>query len=134
MRLRPYIGPTNVSFYRVQVMEVGEDATAVSGYFTNHTPPSHIGSGADVWITPIGQDNSWPASYDWARSTGWPSPWSDGGYTWIIAALWRVGNGPTNSMTGWNQVHTIYANGTMTVTKFGHTVSRTIQGVYSHSP
>jgi len=43
-----------------------------------------------------------------------------------------VGTGPAHTNdNGWNQVHTLLPNGTMTVTKFGKTVSRTIQNVYS---
>jgi len=136
VHLRPYIGPTNVSFYKVQIEEVGENASDVIGYFTVHSPPSHIGNGADAWIS-LDYDNHWLGDYDWARSNDWPSPWSStnfsgGSYTWNIPSKWRV-KGLTNehSMTGWNQVHTLSSNGTMSVSKFGHTVSRTIQNVYS---
>ncbi len=136
MHIRPFIGPTNVSFYRVQVWEVGEAASGRWGYFNSHTPPSHIGNGANVWID-LDYDNHWKdvGSYtvDWAKSYAWPTTWSDGEYTWNIPAWWRIPGGNTNSLTGWNQVHNISANGTMTVRKFGHTVSRTIQNVYSHS-
>ena len=139
VHLRPYVAPLNVSFYRVQVIEVGEDASSVNGYFTVHTPPSHIGNGADTPIQ-LNEDNSWDPNYDWAKSSGWPSPWassgpppySGGSYTWDIPARWQVGAaGQTNTMTGWNQVHSLDASGTMTINKFGHTVSRTIQNVYS---
>jgi hypothetical protein len=137
MQIRPFIGPTNVSFYRVQVMEVGENATNTSGYFTPNNAPSHIGNGADAWID-LDYDNHWKGDYDWPRSSGWPPPWygsgwSGGSYTWNIPALWRIsGTSKTNSMTGWNQVHDLGPNGTMTVTKFSRHVSRTIQGVYSN--
>jgi hypothetical protein len=135
VHLRPYIGPTNVSFYRVQVMEVGEAASSLSGYFTTNNAPSHIGNGAGAWIQ-LDYDNHWLGDYDWAKSYDWSPPWtgtnwSGGSYTWNIPAVWQIGNGPTNSMNAWNQVHTLNANGTMQVTKFGHTVSRTIQNVYS---
>jgi hypothetical protein len=143
VHLRPYIGPTNVSFYRVQIMEVGEDASGVQGYFTLliHPPPSHIGNGADKWIT-LDYDNHWlPDSNgkdtDWAESYGWSPPWfgstfSGGQYTWDIPAKWRVGGGSDHPMAnGWNQVMTLYANGSMSVTKFSHIVMRTINNVYS---
>jgi hypothetical protein len=138
VHFRPFIGPTNVSFYAVQIKEVGEDATNVTGYFLFHAPPSHIGNGADAWIS-LDYDNHWLGDYDWAKSSGWPPPWSGAGppgfsggsYTWNIPAKWRVNGGSEHEMKGWNQVHTLLGNGTMTVSKFGHSVSRTIQNQYS---
>jgi len=51
MRIRPYIGPTNVSFYRAQILEVGQTASSIEGYFATHTPPNHDSDhGADHWI------------------------------------------------------------------------------------
>ena len=140
VHLRPFIGPTSVSFYRVQIMEVGQNATNLSGYFTPNNAPSHIGNGADVWID-LDYDNHWKdtggVTRDWVTSYGWPPPWYGSGwfggsYTWVIPALWRV-VGTTNqtSMAGWSQVHQLSSDGTMTVSKFGHSVSRTIQGNYS---
>jgi hypothetical protein len=129
MHLYPIIiGPTNVSFYQVKLMEVGEDASNITGYFLTNTPPSHIGNGADVWFS-LSQDNSWPIDWDWAGLWGSPPPWSSGGFTWNIPARWKVGNGSTNSMTGWNQIFSIDANGTVTVQKFGHGVTRTTNDV-----
>jgi len=130
MHLYPIIiGPTNVSFYNVQCVEVGTDASNITGYFLTNTPPSHIGNGADEWFQ-LDQANAWPDTWDWASSYGWPSPWSSGSYTWDIPAQWKVvGSSETNSMTGWNQVHSIDANGTVTVQKFGHNVTRTTNDV-----
>lgn len=117
-------------------MEVGQPATDIVGYFATHTPPDHdYDHGANHWIN-LGCDNSWQGDYDWARSWDWSSPWSGNGfsggsYTFDIPAKWRIGSGPEHSMTGWNQVHTLSGNGTMSVTKFDHTVTRTINNVYS---
>ena len=58
MSLNVWFAPTSVSFYRVQVMEVGEDASDISGYFTLFAPPSHKASGADHWSANLGVDNS----------------------------------------------------------------------------
>ena len=143
VHLRPCIGPTNVSFWRVQIMEVGEDASDVQGYFrqSGNTPGSHIGNGADKWIT-LDCDNNWIADsegeMDWVKSYDWAPPWSavnnfsGGSYTWNIPGKWKVGgNGQTNDLAnGWDQVMTLSGNGTMTVKKFGHTVWRTINNVY----
>lgn len=131
MRLNVTIGPTNVSFYRVQMLEIGRDATNVTSYFTNHWPASHSVSGADVWH-PIGYDNLIGGGMDncsyWGNVV--PSPWSPGGgFTWPIPAIWKVGSGSTNALPWSDQVFSLSANGTMMITKFGKTVTRTINEV-----
>ena len=132
MHLRPVIGPTNVSFYQVQCREVGLDATNVSGFFTNFSVPtlSHKQHGADRWFG-LGYDNSWNEPWDNAQSDPYTS-WYAGGYMWIIPGQWKVGTGPTNNLAnGWSQSFSMNDSGTMTVSKFGHAKSRTVQGVYS---
>lgn len=138
MRLTPYLGPTNVSFYRVQLMEVGNDASSVTGYFTNFTTADLTHKdphGADVWFS-IQQDNSWPSSYDRAKSAAY-SPFSQGGwlggggFAWIIPAKWKIGSGQTNNVAnGWDQTFTMDASGKMAVTKFNHTVTRQTTETY----
>jgi len=133
MKLLPFIGPADVSFYRVTCMEVGENATAVSGWFTNVSISdlSHIGHGADGPI-PIEFDNSWHHSWDSAVEPGPGSPVGyGGGYTWNIPARWWIRGGPTNEMPGWNQVISMDASGAITVTKFGHTVTRNTNDIYT---
>jgi hypothetical protein len=142
VHLRPIMKPTGVSFYNVQVMEIGQPASGASGYFLQpgNTPPPHdTAHKANAWID-LDCDNSWKGDYDWATSYDWSPPWSSvsagfsgGSYTWVIPAKYRV-KGKTAEWSiaaGWNQVHTLSANGTMTVQKFGHSVSRTINNVYS---
>ncbi len=130
MHLLPVIvGPTDVSFYNVQMLEVGKPASSISGYFTTHTPISHVGHGADAWFT-LDYANQWPSNYDYANLFGYPSPWSTGGFTWIIPAKWKVGaTGTEHTITGWDQVFEIQANGTTTIRKFGHSVTRTVNDV-----
>ncbi len=138
MYLRPYIGPTNVSFYRLWCVEIGRDATGAWGYFTNagNTPPSHIGNGADEWFR-INEDNSWEHTlpdrdWDHAQFYNFYGPFSAGGFFWPIPAAWRVGETGSNSMPGWSQSCDIDTNGTMTITKFGpNTVTRTTNDVYT---
>ena len=131
MHLSPVImGPADVSFYRVQCMEIGDNAIDASGYFIINPPPSHIGNGADVWFQ-LGQDNSWPNTWDWAGFWGFAPPWSDGGFSWPIPAVWKIDDGPTNSLTGWSQSCSIDDNGTVTVSKFNHSATRTTNNVYS---
>ena len=134
MHLNVAVQPTSVSFYRVKMEEIGEDASNVTGYFTNHWPMSHKNSGADVWH-PVGVDNlidvaSGMDSCSYYGSSHLPSPWSPGGgFTWRIPAIWNIGNGPTNSLPWSDQVFTLGANGTFTITKFGQSVTRTVNDV-----
>jgi hypothetical protein len=118
-----WISPTNVSFYRVNIMEVGEDATNISGYFSQWTPQQLHHNTADHW-TSLNQANQF---VDYAGSYSNPPPWSVGGYAWDIPARWQVvGSGATNSMKGWNQAASIVTLGTVTVQKFQHSVTRTV--------
>ena len=84
-----------------------------------------------IWTaTIIGWEMTGQPHSNWA-SQWYGSGWIGGSYTWNIPAVWSVGTSQTNPLSGWNQVHTLGPDGTMTVTKFGHSVSRTIQGNYS---
>jgi hypothetical protein len=127
--------PTTVSFYRVQMIEIGENATAVTGYFTSHWPLAHdFNAQADHWH-PVDQNNliDEASKMDTCRYSGnnlMPSPWSPGGqFTWPIPAFWSVGGGPTNTLTWSDQVFKLDASGTMTITKFNQTVTRTYYNV-----
>ena len=137
MALKVWTKPTDVSFYNVQIMEVGEDAT-VEGYFADTNkwttnPGQRLKHGtANFWFD-LNPDNS-SGDHCWTEDVFSPA-WLSGHYTWDIPARWHVkgDNSVTNSMTGWNQVHTIDANGTVTITKFGKTVSRTISNVITNN-
>lgn len=135
MHLSPIVvGPTNVSFYRVQCVEVGRDATNCTGYWISNAPPSHIGNGADMWF-PLDQANRWPSAWDHAYYGGIAPPWYGGGsFEWPIPGRWRIGaTGPTNNLTGWNQVFELDASGTVTIRKMGKWVTRTINDVITHN-
>ena len=135
------IAPTNVSFGKIQVMEVGLPATNASGWFTNEiawttNDISHVKHGADEWV-PVLADNSWSpwvagdGGRDFAGLAMLGSYWFPGGYDWNIPARWKVGNnGPTNTMPGWVQSMLVDYNGITTINKFGWTVSRTPNGNY----
>lgn len=127
MVLNAYFAPTNVSFYRVSVMEVGENATNLTGYFSQFTPSQLYHSSANHW-TPLNQANN----YSDLDSGTFSPPWSPGGsFTWNIPANWQVtGSGQTNSMAnGWNQVFSIDSSGTVTIQKWGRSVTRTTNNV-----
>ena len=131
MHLKPVVvGPTNVSFYRVQCVEVGQNAANCTGYWLTNGAPSHIGHGADVWFA-LDEANKWPAIWAHATMGGVAPPWLNGGsFEWPIPAQWRIGGaGLTNSMTGWNQQFVLQGNGTLTINKFGKSVTRTTNNV-----
>ncbi len=136
MHQNVWIAPTSVSFYRVQMMEVGEDASGNTGYFAYGVNPeyfttsdlSHKNHGAGHWFGPLSENNEFS---DDCSSGPWFQPWEGGGgFTWNIPVCWKIGdNGQTNSIAGWNQIFSMDASGTMTITKYGQSVSRTINGV-----
>jgi hypothetical protein len=135
MQLNVVMQPTTVSFYRVEMLEIGEDPTNVTGYFTNHWPLSHdLGTKANTWH-PVDQNNLIDASggMDTCAYYGnplMPWPWSPGGqFTWPIPAIWSIG-GVTNNPLQWSdQIFTLDSRGTMTITKFQQTVTRTFHNV-----
>src|SRR5262249_26312851 len=98
--LRPYLSPTHASFYLLQCVQVGEDASGVTGYFTQFSASflSHKGHGADRWFG-INCDNSWQEPWDDAKSAQFSPPWNGGGgFTWIIPGKWKVGDGPEHDI------------------------------------
>ena len=122
-----WIGPTNVSFYRVNVMEVGEDATNIWGFYSQWTPQQLHHNTADHW-TLLNQANQ---LYDHAAfAAGGLSVWGAGGYDWDIPERWQViGSGATNSMTGCYTTYSINSVGTAKVAKYGNWVQRTTNSI-----
>lgn len=119
MWLEITISPTDVSFERVESQEVPGPATDITGYFITHTPPAHVTAG---WVG-IAPGN---IKHDHAAFSGWPSPWSAGGFRWVIPIQWRV-LGSANVGTLPNRIQTFSiadTNGTSTVTKLGQSVTR----------
>jgi hypothetical protein len=151
MHLTVFMKPTYVSFYRVMMEEVGEDATNITGYFTDAnlfgTDPavtlSHKKSEGGTADDPfqLGEDNSWDHQFDYCVTGDLPvnsfGNWSPGGsYTWNIPWNWWVeGSGNTNLMTnGWQQVFTIDSSGTVKITKFNnYWVQRTTNNIITNS-
>ena len=131
MDLDVYIGPTNVSFYRVEIWEQGTNASGLLGYFLEHGAPSHNSAdGANMWH-PVGCNNKVThGNFDRAELYGNPAlswrPLYDGRFTWDIPAKWRIPGGPTNPMAGWNQVFILTNSSTMRIEKFDTSVTRTI--------
>jgi len=144
MYCRVYVGPTNVSFYRVQLMEVATNAADITGYYADPMnawdPPEDLKDfQANVWFQ-INADNSWQhngkndgTDYDQAWWSDDNPPWSPGGgLTWNYSARWKIGTGPTNKLpTGWSQQVSLQSDGTITIEKFGHSLTRDTNGVYT---
>ncbi len=139
MGLALYLMPTNVSFYNVWFMEVGMVSKNATGYFanTNVWPASildHSLNGANN-PTQVQMDNfmgniGYPS--DIANSGICPKPWGNGYFSWPIPAVWWVyGNNTTNSLPWSDQHFFIDTSGTVTIEKFGHTVTRQTNNVYT---
>jgi hypothetical protein len=136
MQLNVTLQPTTVSFSQVQIYEVGEDASSISGYFNSHPPLSHTVSGANVWHGVY--CNNLIDDFDYCNYYGndsqhLPPPWSAGSFTWQIPALWRVvGDSSTHSLSWSDQVFSLDGSGTLTITKYGHSVTRTVHDAVSY--
>ena len=134
MTIGLWLPPTNVSFYRVEVVEVAAVSTNATGYFanTNVWPAwklDHGLCGAGKWV-PVSVNNY--IGTDTANSGVCPPTWADGHFTWPIPGGWRVvSETPTNSLTWSDQDFTIDPSGTVTVQKFGRTVRRQTNDVYT---
>jgi hypothetical protein len=134
MELTVTISPTTVSFQALELMEAECDASAISGYFSSHTPGRHDAkAGAGTWRQ-VGTDND---VSDTADSSGWPSPWSKGSYTWSIPVSWRL-KGATASTAfsaNNNQVVKITGtDGTTVVTKLGAKTDPRAPGTKAANP
>lgn len=119
MELTVTISPTTVSFQALELMEAECDASAITGYFSSHAPGRHdTNAGANKWRQ-VGPDND---VSDTADSSGWPSPWSKGSYTWSIPVSWRLKGAQTStafSAKNKQVVNITGTDGTTIVTKLG---------------
>jgi Domain of unknown function (DUF4157) len=119
MELTVTVSPTTVSFQALELMEGTCNASAITGYFTSHAPGPHdAAAGAGTWRQ-VGTAND---VSDTADSSGWPSPWSKGSYTWAIPASWRLKGAQTSTAFSANNnqvVNITGTDGTTVVTKLG---------------
>jgi hypothetical protein len=119
MELTVTVSPATVSFQALELMEGTCNASAISGYFSSHAPGPHDAkAGAGKWRQ-VGTDND---VSDTADSSGWPSPWSKGSYTWSIPASWRLKGAKTSTAFSKNNdqvVDITGTDGTTTVSKLG---------------
>ncbi len=119
MELTITVSPTTVSFQALELMEGTCNASNINGYFTSHPPGAHdAAAGAGNWRQ-VGSDND---VSDTADTSGWPSPWLQGSYTWEIPVSWRIAGSKTStafSAKNDQVVNITGADGTTTVTKLG---------------
>jgi hypothetical protein len=117
-------GPTNVSFAKVQILEVPGPASSITGYFTNFPSASLSHFPNTNWVTL----SSFNQTADTASVSNLPAPWYPGGFDWNIPVQWKIVNGnktnnfPTNEIQSFRITDT---NGTTTVSKLGSSVTRT---------
>ncbi|MDX9794910.1 MAG: hypothetical protein RBU24_15495 [Kiritimatiellia bacterium] len=123
MLLEPItVSPTDVSFARVEMMELPGPASNVTGYFTNFPSASLAHSPNPDWV----QLDEVNQLTDHASFSGCPPPWSVGGFQWDIPVRWRVVGSP-NVKTLPNRLQKFSINGTngnSTVSKLGKSVTR----------
>ena len=126
-----FITPTNVSFYNVQFMEMSATSSNATGYFANANlfDPANLTHTAGEWAQPVSYDNS---GEDTCYLECANAPWASGSYSWSIPAAWRVaGNSISHPLPWSDQCFSIDTNGTVTIQKFGRTVTRNTNNVYT---
>lgn len=131
MWLRPVVGPLNVCLSKVAIYEGVADATNRTGYFAARPPINHDAAAGANFAISLNQQNEWHANYDKAELYDQTPPWTNGSFSWKIPATWAVDPSIINTMKygGWIQSFSIDSTGTVTVTKFGHWVTRTTNDV-----
>lgn len=116
--------PTNVSFYRVELVELACIATNITGYFTNSTfDPITIG------YAPLDYDNS--CDDDVEVSFEPSSPLYPGGWVVNTPVVWEiVGTSATNTFgTFHNPAQLLDSSGDFSDTKYGITITRSTNDV-----
>jgi hypothetical protein len=124
MMLRVWFGPRSVSFGNAEWLEVPGGPSGITGYFTAHTGQPYMDHVPNPDFVRIGADNTF--SFDHASSSGWPPPWSDGTFQWVIPNRFRSAGSTSVGELGPGTVQSfaIAADGTFTVSKQGAIVSR----------
>jgi hypothetical protein len=139
MKLRVYLAPTVVSFYRLECKEEDVNVMNLEGYYadTSRIPLPyqqlrHQGAGVPFAIF---QDNSWEhgnvqLNRDWdtcyLRNSDVPPVLYQGKFKWYIPLKWKI----PGSTADWKHIENYYQefevkdDGEMTVKKFGKQVTR----------
>jgi hypothetical protein len=151
MNLEVYVQPDTVSFSGIAMEEIPSTTGIHEGYFSNtyfesewyHTEAR----GAGNWVN-IKDGNLWDTDHAWfAPELPRELPngvmtfdlsygtWTNGTMVWNISWGWNEKNTPKGDppvksiTTPYNQTFTFTEDGTLTVSKFQHSVSRGTNGV-----
>lgn len=124
--------PDDVSFYRVEMLEVDKGTSNVTGFFTPFSAANLQHHPNPLWVLLL-PDNRWNDTASFERwgfppSSGHPPSWSYGTYQWAIDVMWRtvgeVGNGLLLGTR--TQLHTLHdGTGRSTESKSGESATRT---------
>ncbi|MDA0163049.1 hypothetical protein OM076_22440 [Solirubrobacter ginsenosidimutans] len=124
MKLRFVYQPLNVSFGNMEVKEVSGPATSITGYYLTQPAKSLWHDSGDTF-TRIGKNNK-DTAVDTASNGGDAKPWSDGTFEWVIPNHFKTidEGGDGKQFTTVTQAFTLLADGTITVSKGGQSVTR----------
>ena len=155
LSFKTYLPPFDVSFTKVEIIEVCAISTDAVDYFADtdrfpdaesrwwtHGPAQGAGSWKDVVaenfidydLLRMSCPSPWHKSSSWYDPFGLFTGYSGGSLTWPIPAKWRVaGTVPDNPLHWSDQHFNLSGNGTLSITKFGYTVTRTTNDVITLS-
>ena len=128
-----YMMPLTVSFENLWTMESYAIATNVTGYFadTNRYPVGsldHNRAAGALIATKVGAGNL-VAQDNAGSAPGASALGHEGSFSWDIHNGWFLENGTVTNAIHWSrQTVRLYTNGTMSVSKFGHIVTRRVNG------
>ena len=117
--------PLTVSFGNVKAKEVSHAASNITGYYLANGMP-HFHNTGDTF-TQI-KENNVDSATDTASQNGYPSPWSAGGFDWIVPNKFKVNTeaGDGKEFTHVPQIFRMIDNtGKTVITKAGLKVERT---------
>lgn len=134
MHVTVYIAPTDVSFYRVNIVEPTVPGTGISGYFT-HFPTNNFWHRGGVRGTVECENLSSGDTCSFNRdgfSTDFAWPYDGvhpeaGEFHFVLnPAKWKIGDGDAHDMNWSDQHHILQSNGWFKIIKFGLEVKRNI--------
>ena len=133
MEFYGYVLPRDVSFEKLQIMEVPMISTDPYGYYAQDSKTNlwnHGNHGAGEWSDVMSENRM----YDRAVMEINEKPWLDGGYfTWSVPNVWRVAadHDVQNEFCNTDQRFELFSNGKSELTKFGFCGSRMTNNVFT---
>ena len=134
--IRNFFPPMNVSFYNVMGMEIGMTSEDATGWFANH-PETWVHVGADIPF-PLDSEESTIMNNTHLDPVAMETPRTiaevfgggilplDGTMTWPVPAVWWVKGDAKHNPLPWSDQHfSVTTDGTVTITKYGVSLSRT---------